>query len=309
MFKLKESYLKGEINKAEYIAEMYKYHDNLYKYAKLLPQTNIKQIVIEDNLLYMKTRDCGIKLVCKEFDERIAPIEMLNFNNYEEDEWDIIDQMLNILEAKTFFDIGANIGYTSILMGKKHHQMVIHSFEPVKPSFDMLKINVNINNMENIQIHNIGLSDEKGESSFFYYPEGSVNASLENLSGREDVQEIICQIDTIDSMFTKLGEKNLDFIKCDVEGAEFMVLKGAKKTIADKKPVIFSELLRKWSKEFGYTPNDVINFMKNLNYKCYFIKNKKLEELTNIDEKTIETNFFFLNEEKHNKIKELMVNL
>lgn len=36
---------------------------------------------------------------------------------------------------------------------------------------------------------------------------------------------------------------------------------------------------------------------------------KKLEELTNIDEKTIETNFFFLNEEKHNKIKELMVNL
>ena len=103
-----------------------------------------------------------------------------------------------------------------------------------------------------------------------------------------------------------MGEERLDFIKCDVEGAEFMVLKGGKQTISEKKPVLFLELLRKWSKEFGYTPNDVIKFMREIGYECYCIRNKKLSKITEITEETVETNFVFLHKDKHSVLaKEL----
>lgn len=307
MLDLKNKYQDGKISKSDYITQMYKYHDNLYKYAKLLPKTNIKSIVIEDNAVYMETRDLGLKLVCKEQDERIAPVEMLNFNDYEKEEWDIIDRILEISGSNTFFDIGANIGYISLYIGKKHKNMIIHAFEPVTPTYKILEKNMQINNMNNIAIHNIGLSDKKGKFTFFYYPEGSGNASLKNLSGRENVQEIICEIDTLDSVFENMSERSLDFMKCDVEGAELMVLKGGVNTIADKKPVIFAELLRKWSKSFNYTPNDVLSFLNNLNYECCSVKNNELQKITAISNETIETNFIFLHKEKHKSVLQLVL--
>lgn len=299
MIKLKESFQKGNIAKAKYISEMYQYHDNLYQYSRLLPETNIRRIVIEDNQVYMETRDLGIKLLCRELDERIIPIEMLNFNDYEREELDMIDKILEILHAETFFDIGANVGYISIFVGKKHGDISVHSFEPVGMTYEMLEANVRNNGMENIKTYNVGCSDKKGEFSFFCYPEGCGNSSMENLSGREDVREVKCRTDLLDSLYKDSGEERLDFIKCDVEGAEFMALKGGKHVISEKKPVVFVELLRKWSKEFGYTPNDVIKFMEEIDYECYCIRDKKLSNVTEITEETVETNFLFLNKEKH----------
>lgn len=302
MVKLKKQYQEGKIAKADYISGMYQCHDSLYQYAKLLPETNIRRIVIEDGEVRMETRDLGIKLLCKELDERIIPVEMLNFNDYERQELDVIDKILDVLEAKTFFDIGANIGYISIYVGKKHGNLSIHSFEPVKATYEMLEANIKNNGMANIKPHNVGCSDRKGEFSFFCYPQGCGNSSLENLSGREGICEVLCETDLLDSLYERLGEDTLDFIKCDVEGAEFMVLKGGKEVISRKKPVIFVELLRKWSKEFGYAPNDVIRFMEGLGYRCYCIRAGKLSEVLQITEETAETNFLFLNEEKHGAV-------
>lgn len=145
MVKLKEQYQEGKIAKADYISGMYQCHDRLYQYSKLLPETNIRRIVIEDGKVFMETRDLGIKLLCKERDERIIPVEMLNFNDYERQELEVIDKILDVLQAKTFFDIGANIGYISIFAGKKHESLSIHSFEPVKATYEMLEANIKNN--------------------------------------------------------------------------------------------------------------------------------------------------------------------
>lgn len=306
MIRLKEDYKNGKISKEKYITEMYKHHNHLYEYAKLLPDTNIKRIVVEDNTVYMETRDLGIKLACRELDERSIPIEMFNFNNYEEEEWNVVNGILEIIKAETVFDIGANIGYVSIFLSKKHENMSVHAFEPVKMTFDMLTTNLRNNDVDNVTVHNIGLSDKKGEFTFFYYPAGSVNASMTDLSGREDVQEVLCHTDTLDAVFADSGEKKLDFVKCDVEGAELMALKGGEKTIARCKPVIFAELLRKWAGKFGYVPNDVIDFLKNLDYQCYCIRNGRLKEISCISKETVETNFIFLHKEKHDDVRNLM---
>ena len=86
---------------------------------------------------------------------------------------------------------------------------------------------------------------------------------------------------------------HIDFIKIDVEGNEKFVLQGAKETLTKYKPLVYCELLRIHSARFGYHPNEVIDYMAELGYKCYVMKDKELIQIDKITEETVETNFFF----------------
>lgn len=304
----KKSFLEKNLhnlNKAEYIKNMYKSHKNLFLYSELIKYTNISKIIIEDNSVIMVTRDLNIKLICKQDDERIVPIEILNFGNYEKKEMDFITKVIKLIPTpkKSILDIGANIGYISLLLEKLFSDITIYAFEPIPDIFQILKKNIEINNSKNINIYNYGLSDSKKTIDFFYYPEGSCNSSMANLSKREDVVKIKSQIEKMDD-FVKNTNISIDFIKCDVEGAEILVFKGGQNTINKNKPVIYTELLRKWSKEFNYCPDDVIHLLSKLGYSCFIISDEKLCQIETIDENTIETNFLFLNQEKHKNIIE-----
>jgi len=100
-------------------------------------------------------------------------------------------------------------------------------------------------------------------------------------------------------VFVKENNLHIDFIKCDVEGSELFVFKGGITTIERDQPIIFTELLRKWSAKFNYHPNEVINLLKNLGYRCFTVKRGKLIEFFTMTDTTLENTFFFLHEKKH----------
>ena len=155
-----------------------------------------------------------------------------------------------------------------------------------------------INNISNVQVFNFGFSNEEKEITFYYYPEGSGNASLANLSKSNNVEKISCYVRKLDNF---VSEKNLkvDFIKCDVEGAELLVFKGGIETIKKHKPIILAEMLRKWSANFNYHPNAIIELLSDAGYRCFTAKGEKLIEFFTMDEQTLETTFFFLHSLKH----------
>lgn len=74
------------------------------------------------------------------------------------------------------------------------------------------------------------------------------------------METVQCKLRTLDD-YTAETKIRVDFIKCDVEGAELLVFKGAIDTIARDKPVIFSEILRKWSAKFNYNPNEIFDLL------------------------------------------------
>jgi hypothetical protein len=95
-------------------------------------------------------------------------------------------------------------------------------------------------------------------------------------------------------------------IKCDVEGAELMVFRGGAETIATAKPIVFTEMLRKWAAKFGYNPNEIIDWFAALGYGCYTVRGSRLEVFGAMNEATAETNFFFLHRVAHaSRIAEL----
>jgi hypothetical protein len=64
--------------------------------------------------------------------------------------------------------------------------------------------------------------------------------------------------------FVAKNNAKVDFIKCDVEGAELFVYQGAKATLMQQKPIVFTEMLRKWAAKFDYHPNDIIALFDEL---------------------------------------------
>ena len=292
---LKEDFKNNLINKADYIIQMHNYHKALFEYAEFIGSTDIQRIEISDGQVVTTSREHSIKMLCDPYDRRIAPIETLNFDNYEKTDCDMILQLVG--DDQNIFDIGGNFGWYSLVIAKSK-KVRVFTFEPVPRTFGYLKQNVTLNGLDNIELFNFGFSDQEQQLDFYYYPEGSGNASIANLSDTEGVQSVVCKVKTLDG-FTRENGNRIDFIKCDVEGAELLVFRGALESIQRDKPIIFAELLRKWAAKFNYHPNDVLNLLGDLGYRCFTVTGTNLVEIEEIDDRTIETNFFFLHQEKH----------
>jgi FkbM family methyltransferase len=304
---IRNQYLSNALSKPDYIERMYQLrHAQLFDYANYLVKTDIESIEIRDGIVIMTSSKYGIRMVCPEGDYRVAPIESLNFMGYEQNDSDMI---LKLVSAQsTVFDVGANMGWYSLLIAYKYRDCKIHAFEPIPKTYSFLLKNISLNQVNNVVAHPFGLSNENRDLTFFFYPEGSGNASSENLSERTNAEIINCHVKTLDD-FVNVNKLKVDFIKCDVEGAELLVFEGAEQTLLIQKPIVFSEMLRKWASKFGYHPNQIITLFKALGYRCFYVNGSILRELLIMTEETIETNFFFLHSIKHSKqINELSTN-
>ena len=304
LHELRSCFENDKIDKASYIKRMYtEHHSTLFDYQSYLsnPDVDIKKIEITHQGVLFTSREHDIKMLCLEGDYRLAPIEILNFLKYEDEE---TQMMLNLMpKGANIFDIGANAGWYSILFAKKDETATIHAFEPIPRTFDLLNENIALNHTKNINSYHLGLSDKEGELELFYFPEGSGNASLINVSENELAESILCPISTLDH-FLQEAQENLDFIKCDVEGAELLVFQGGYKSIQEHKPIIFAEMLRKWSAKYDYHPNEIIHLLAGCGYQCFTTTKGLLSHFEKMDDNTIETNFFFLHKEKHHNLIE-----
>ena len=301
----KKKYLDGQILKNDYLEKIYAHHAYLFDYSEFVKNTNVSKIEIEDDLVIFTCRDSQIKLVCAKGETRSVPLTILNLGDYESDELEM--QLRLIQNGDTIFDIGGNIGWYALHAAKARPASTIHSFEPVPWTFNEMQRNISLNNICNIECHHFGFSDKEGEFEFFFDPAISGNASLMNVAEKKDIQTFKCKVNTLDNY---MRDKNLkiDFIKCDVEGAELFVFKGGEATLRKNQPIIFTEMLRKWSAKFNYHPNAIIDFFKTLNYTPYVINGEKLQKFGLVDDNTIETNYFFLHNEKHaQQIKKFVI--
>lgn len=302
--KLKSKFLSGEISKVDYINSMHKRHQYLSEYASLIKDTDIAKIEIIDDLVVMVSRKNKVKMIVNTNDKRTTPIEIVNFGAFEKNDFQMLLGL--VYDNSVFFDIGANIGWVSLNVAKMKKNVKVFAFEPIPETFVSLKENIKINHIQTIKAFNFGFSIEEKEFFFYYDLKDSGSASLANLSGSAHVKRIACSIKKLDDFITKTKVK-IGCLKCDVEGAELFVFKGGIKTLEKQKPIIFVEMLRKWTAKFNYNPNDTIALLENIGYTCYIAKNGRLVELRKMTEQTTQTNFFFLHKGRHkDKISSLV---
>jgi len=162
-----------------------------------------------------------------------------------------------------FYDIGANAGYFTILGSDAVGvDGVVQAFEPVPVNIDVLHRQISENNLSNVELHDLALSNEVG-SIDFAVESNNANSHIADVSITHAVSNpssiVTVQTATMDSLVED-GLRKPDTIKIDVEGAEVLVLQGAIETLKSARPTL---LISTHSAQL-YT--DVTELLKELNY-------------------------------------------
>jgi FkbM family methyltransferase len=305
----KDDFKSNKITKQEFINKMHEFHKVLFDFSENLKDTEISKMEICDGDVIFTTRKTqfhpgGLKFHVDATDKRVTPVDTFNFDYYEQEDSEMLYKLVN--DGDTIFDIGANIGWYSNHLARKLPKSSIYSFEPIPETFAQLKRNTELNDSKNITLNNFAFADEKKTLTFYYSPKVTGAASSQNITESADMTRLECQANTIDSFVKEKNISKIDFVKCDVEGAELFVYKGGAEMFSKMKPAIFTEMLRKWAAKFNYHPNDIIAFFRQFGYNCYTSAHGKLKPIQTVTDETTETNFFFLHPDKHSdKIKSL----
>lgn len=288
----KQLYLSGQLTKSDYEKQMCDINSSLFDYIDLLNDSLAQKIEITSDGVIIQMKNTNIRLHCIKNDKGIIPFAVLNMGEYEERLWNKTSELLN--NPRTILDIGGNIGYFSLYFSYLFPNSKIYCFEPIPNNFSFLKKNLLLNNFSGIFPFNLGLSNVKQQMEMVFNPEGCGSSSLKDLLCNPNSYNVMCDFTTLDDFVFENQIVDIDFVKCDVEGAEKFVYEGGIKTIENFRPIIYSEMLRKWCSKFNYHPNDIIKFFADLNYECYAISLDSYDKITFVDESTVETNFIFL---------------
>ncbi len=170
----------------------------------------------------------------------------------------------------TLVDVGANVGLHSVQLAKLVDGLRVLAFEPVGQTFTLLQRNIAKNGVaEQVTARRAAVSDRDGtlrlttnfQYANFVVPEGSRAAE-------DAVEEVDCR--TLDGLLDGTTER-VDAIKCDVEGAELAVLRGAEKTIDRFRPLLLLEVDARWAARYGNTGADVFAFLtgRGYGYECF----------------------------------------
>jgi len=152
-----------------------------------------------------------------------------------------------ITPGMRILEVGANIGYYALLetklAGPSGH---LYAIEPSPYNFGLLKKNVSLNDIRNAYLYQVAFGEKRGKSTFYVYDRSNLSSFIKREDMGMEVQEVEVEITTLDD-FLRL--KEVDFIRMDVEGYEFEILRGGQVALAHpNKPKIFfievhSELL------------------------------------------------------------------
>jgi FkbM family methyltransferase len=178
---------------------------------------------------------------------------MMASGNYENHLLEELEKVAD-LGGKTIWDIGAHIGYHSLLFSTrvgKSGQVI--SFEPSPLNYLMLNDNVDLNNTASDQImtKDIALSDNVGVMELQIETDKSKTSTsgsfLKNTKPPLEANTykgfgtVKVKTDTIDHLI-ETGLQEPDILKIDVEGAEYSVLLGGQKLILRNAPVLIVEI-------------------------------------------------------------------
>jgi FkbM family methyltransferase len=186
----------------------------------------------------------------------------------------IIKKQLN--ENDIVIDVGANIGYYTLLSAKSvGNAGRVFAFEPEPENFKLLQKNIKVNNYKNTITENYAVSNTNGKISLFLAKNGIVGHRIYDSDDCSD--SILVNKITLDDYFTKLNLLDkINFVKIDVEGFEFGVLKGMVKIIEKSKNLkLFVEFNRISLEEAGFNPKEMLDFLYERNFKIYFLNYKK----------------------------------
>lgn len=281
-------------------------------FLKILSKIILKKVVYIDSA-YIKPKNLAVKSsygfwYCGNvFNQSDIAYGIANSGDVETFETETVVKILKHLDKGpelTFYDIGANTGWYTMLPVSLSKNIFVHAFEPLLEHVEILKESIFLNRKEaQIHVHTVALSDKDGEASILLAGSGS---SLEEDFLEESVGKKKITIRTLDSYIVEKKLPPPHFIKIDVEGHEHSVISGSEKTLQEHLPILFIEIaysLKKIGRTFTHKNYEKIfhNF-EMLNYIPFLLKEGSLQKFNPANKEDGVFMFLFLHKEKHSDL-------
>jgi len=214
---------------------------------------------------------CASVAVCDEWWQEDIPKR--NLGQMQNDgEFRVIQKFIK--SGDIVFDGGANVGLWSAQVVKTKKDVAIYAFEPTPESFEKAKKKLA---ETQVKLFQLALAETDGEKVFFCYPGGSqyYNSFFDWMGGKQK-QKVKVQCRSIDSFCEEHDLDHIDFLKLDVEGAEFVALTGARQMLEAHK-VKFVQF------EYNNHPKanlkGIYQLLTGLGYRLYKILSNKLKPI------------------------------
>ena len=245
---------------------MHRLHLKMYKFlVKTLPKKIT--LKIDNQKIKVLTSDYGLSRRLILFGEHVPAV-----TNFMKDK---------IKDGMVVVDVGANIGYNTLLASKRVNNGKVYAFEPDPRCYELLTDNIKINNYHNTICDPRALAETYGNFSIYLdeHHLSSTTISKQNLQnnlgnnntfgGKIEVEKI-----TLDDYFNEISEsRSVDFLKMNIQGAEGLVIAGSKNTIKkSNNMIILTEFWISGLKSCGTDPKKLLLEIKSLGFELYPVK-------------------------------------
>lgn len=214
-----------------------------------------KKVKVLDFELIIDTEDIGVSS------------SLAGQGHYELGEVDTIRKKVIPVDNCMVFDIGAHIGYYTIILSKLiDSKGLVMAFEPEPNNYYLLIKNIKLNKCLNVIPMNYAVSDYEGDG-ILYIAKGNTgdNRIYDPKGGYSSTMEIsIFQLDRL------VDRGKVIFIKSDTQGKDFAVLRGAEKILKKYHPKLQFEFWPKGMISAGDDPKLFLEYLKDLGYSLYF---------------------------------------
>ena len=197
----------------------------------------------------------ALYFACKNY---IKKYEGFSYDFSKNGEAFVVDALSNHIAAGVIFDVGANKGDWSRMSSEKFPECAIYSFEPSPSTFkDFLETSTF--SISSIKCYNIGLGSESAILPFKEYQGGNIFSTFVIDADFHSLKTSTTNVEvTTGDKFCQTNKiKKISFLKIDVEGFEYDVIKGFGEMIANSNIDVIQF-------EYGYTNADAGHTLKDI---------------------------------------------
>ena len=175
----------------------------------------------------------------------------------------------SLAPGDTLVDVGANIGYFTVLGAKIVGEAGrVYAFEPDPEAFATLQRNIRLNGLTNVTIENKAVSNEPGELELFLATENKGDHRIFQASGGQR-ESVTVETVVLDDYFAG-RETEINFVKIDTQGAEGVIVDGMNRILKSNPQLRIAIEFSPWHlREFGFDPLKLVDMLEVVEFRSF----------------------------------------
>jgi FkbM family methyltransferase len=164
-------------------------------------------------------------------------------------------------------DVGAFVGFFTVLAGLANRDGRVFAFEPMPGSFERARRHLELNRLDNVELVQAAVSETDGEADLFYSGDLPSSTSLVHdfMRAHPNLESFSVPTVTLDAFLAERGSPAVSLVKLDIETGEPAALRGMEGTLEAHRPTIVCEVL---STEVG---EEVLEILSPFGYRCFHL--------------------------------------